>query len=189
MTDTDPVNTLYDSVKQMMGSDLELSAVKDQLDLLAQTGIPAEVIDKVYLAFQDELDSQQQMPEGYAPRLLVDWCELPRVGHQVRPEFSLICPFFNSKPELSIGVDPELDHDPRHAMRRPQAEEEGLWSFNVPFQMTTESMDCRPGRYLIDVAISFRDVPSGCPRFFRCRIRYYLGLDYAEFDTISVWIM
>ncbi len=171
MNGADPVTTLYDTVKRMMGSDLELSAVKDQLDVLEQNGFPAEVVEQVYLKFQDELDSQEQMPEGYAPRLLVDWCELPRVGHQVRPEFSLICPFFNSKPELLIGVDEDLDHDPDHAMRRPQAEEIGLWTFTVPFKMTTESMDCRPGRYLIDVAISFRDVPSGCPRFFRCKIR------------------
>ena len=167
---TTAVETLYTLVKSQLSGSESLTDVSTQVAAVGQmVAIPADVIAEVVERFRHEL-----LPVDNAvvtPRLLVDWGELPRVGHQVRPEFSLICPNYQSRPEIVIHVDQDLDHDPNDKSRIPQAEESGLWTFHVPFRMTSEGMDCRPGHYLIDVDLSFRDVPPELPRFFRCRIR------------------
>ncbi len=105
------------------------------------------------------------------PRLFVDWGDLPRVGRQVRPEFSLICPEYPSRPEIQVLIDRDLDHEDAQWRPQPQQQEPGLWSFHSGFRMTSGGVDCRPGQYLIDVHVSFRDVPPQMPRFYRARIR------------------
>ena len=155
---TTAVETLYTLVKSQLSGSESLTDVSTQVAAVGQmVAIPADVIAEVVERFRHEL-----LPVDNAvvtPRLLVDWGELPRVGHQVRPEFSLICPNYKSRPEIVIHVDQDLDHDQKDKSRIPQAEESGLWTFHVPFRMTSEGMDCRPGHYLIDVDLSFRDVP------------------------------
>ena len=161
---------LYNLVKSQFSELATLAEIETQVQLTAVTcGIPEDVITEVVARFRAEIVSTES--ETGPPRLLVDWGELPRVGHQVRPEFSLLCPEYSSRPDVQIRVDRDLDHDETDALRRPQAEESGLWTFHVPFRMTTDAMDCRPGQYLIDFQISFRDVPPEIPRFYRCRIR------------------
>ena len=106
-----------------------------------------------------------------SPRLLVNWGELPRIGHQVRPEFSLLCPVSLGAPDIAVSVDSDLDHNPEEPTRQPKMEDDGLWTFCIPFRMTTDAMDCRPGQYIIDVSVVFSRVPSSQPQCYRCRIR------------------
>lgn len=162
-----------------MNADLMFNIIKGQVSetatlaeiepLVQTSGAPNEVIAQILDRFRAKIDQRESPAAGL--RLLVDWGELPRVGHQVRPEFSLICPQYASRPEVTVRVDQDLDHDDTDRLRRPQAEVQGLWTFHVPFRMTTDGMDCRPGHYVIDVEVFFREAPASLPRFFRCRLR------------------
>ena len=166
-----PAGILYNIVKSQLGASASLIEIETQVQAVAESaGIPGTVADEVLTRFRAELQSSGS-GQDVAPRLLVDWGELPRVGNQVRPEFSLLCPKYASKPELHISVDRDLDHNPQDPLRRPQEDEPGLWTFHVPFRMTSDGLDCRPGQYLINVELAFRDVPPELPRFYRCRIR------------------
>ncbi len=162
---------LYNIVKSQLGSSATLPEIEPLVQTVAATtGIPEPVAELVLARFRAECPANDTA-KAATPRLLVDWGDLPRVGNQARPEFSLLCPRYSSRPELRIHVDQSLDHDSTDARRRPQQDEPGLWTFHVPFGMATDGMDCRPGHYLIDVELSFNDVPPELPRFYRCRIR------------------
>lgn len=179
-----PAGILYNIVKSQLGASATLVEIETQVQTVAATaGIPADVADEVLLKFRTELHVAAG-GQDVVPRLLVDWGDLPRVGHQVRPEFSLLCPKYSSRPDVQINVDRDLDHNPSDPLRRPQADEQGLWTFHVPFRMTSDGMDCRPGQYLIDMEVSFRDVPPELPRFYRCRIR--LTVPHAAADEGGV---
>ncbi len=108
------------------------------------------------------------------PRLLVDWGELPQLGHQARPAFSLICPEHCGEPQISIRIDRELDHDPDDPLLTPRRDQEGIWSFSVPFRLTSSGRDCLPGQYIIDVEATIRAAVGDYPRFFRTRIRLHI---------------
>jgi len=118
------------------------------------------------------------------PRLFVDWGDTPRVGRQVRPEFSLVCPGYPSRPEIQVLIDRDLDHEEAHWQPRPQEQEPGLWSFHSAFRMTSGGLDCRPGQYLIDVHVSFRDVPPQMPRFYLARIRLNVPDQQSGADSV-----
>lgn len=170
MNGQEPAGILYDLVKSQLGESALLSDIARQVQAVGESaGIPQDVVDAVVARFRMERTPVMVPPT--APRLLVDWGDLPRVGNQARPEFSLLCPQYTSRPELHIAVDRDLDHDASDPLRRPQANEPGLWTFHVPFRMTTDGMDCRPGQYLINVEVVYRDAPVGMPHFYRCRIR------------------
>ena len=158
-------------VKSQLGVSATLVEIETQVQAVAESaGIPSRVADEVLLRFRTERKAANTGQDVF-PRLLVDWGDLPRVGNQVRPEFSLLCPKYASRPEIQIHVDADLDHDPNDALRRTQEDDPGLWTFHVPFKMQSDDMDCLPGQYLIDMELSFRDVPVELPRFYRCRIR------------------
>lgn len=165
-----PADILYNLVNSGLTGSKSFGDVESQVQAAAASaGIPDEVVSEVLDRFREEL--QPVEPEISVPRLLVDWGELPRVGFQVRPEFSLLCPAYDARPEIHVKVDRDLDHNPDDPLRRPQIDEPGLWTFHVPFRMATDGMDCRPGQYLINVDVSFREAPEKAARFFRCRIR------------------
>lgn len=105
------------------------------------------------------------------PRLLVDWGELPQVGRTARPLFSLIATGMSGRPTVKVEIDRSLDNDPSDPLRQVRTEESGLWSFYVPFSLTTNGLDARPGLYVIDVAVAFPHVTAGQPRFLQTRIR------------------
>jgi len=105
------------------------------------------------------------------PRLLVDWGELPQVGRTARPHFSLIATGMSSRPTVKVEIDRSLDNDPADPLRQVRTEESGLWSFYVPFSLTTNGLDARPGLYVIDVAVTFPHATAGQPRFLQTRIR------------------
>jgi S1-C subfamily serine protease len=107
----------------------------------------------------------------HKPRLLVDWGELPQVGRTARPHFSLIATGMSGRPTVKVAVDRSLDNDPADPLRQVRTEEAGLWSFYVPFSLTTNGLDARPGLYVIDVAVTFPHVAAGQPRFLQARIR------------------
>ncbi len=164
------VSNIADMMFAVIKNQVSETATLEEIEPLVQmSGASDEVIAEIMARFRAEIESSQ--PPGSGPRLLVDWGELPRVGYQVRPEFSLICPGYPSRPDVTVRVDQELDHDDTNCLRQPQSEDQGLWTFHVPFKMTTEGMDCRPGQYLIDVEVFFREAPAALPRFFRCRLR------------------
>jgi len=119
-------------------------------------------------------DDGIEPPAFEPPRLLVDWGDWPRVGHQARPQFVFVCPpCYRGRPRVKIVVDRELDHDlvDDDVNERMQCEEEGLWSLHVPFRLTTGDRDCRPGQYLIEVFLGFDVAPPRVPRFFHSQIR------------------
>jgi hypothetical protein len=160
---------LYNATKSQLDGAATYQEVQRQVKLAAEMALLTDdIVDQVLAEYRRELSP---VSEDCSPRLLVDWGEIPKVGHQVRPEFNLICPAYSVRPEIVISVDSQLDHDPNDPRRRPQQDDSGLWSFHVPFRMTTSGMDCLPGQYLIDVEVTFRDVTRGLPRFYRCRIR------------------
>jgi S1-C subfamily serine protease len=111
------------------------------------------------------------LADRHRPRLLVDWGELPQVGRAARPLFSLIATGMAGRPTIKVAVDRSLDNDPSDPLRQLRTEESGLWSFYVPFSLTTNGLDARPGLYVIDVAVTFPHVTAGQPRFLQTRIR------------------
>lgn len=169
MENPSPAEILYQSVRSELADSTAVDEVERQVQAVAcSVGIAEEIVTEVIGRFRAELTDSER---AILPRLLVDWGEPPGVGHQARPEFSLLCPQYSARPDITITVDRDLDHDPDDPSRRPQAEDSGLWAFHVPFRMTSGGMDCRPGHYLIDVRVSFRDISTELPRFFRCCIR------------------
>ena len=161
---------LYQMVKSQLGDDkLYEEAEKNVSAVGGLLNLSPETVARVLQKFRNEI--RPTITPECTPRLLVDWGEKPCVGYQVRPEFNLICPAYATRPEVNVQIDRDLDHDPKDERRRLQSDETGLWSFHVPFRMTTLGMDCRPGHYLIQVNIAFRDVPPELPRFYRCNIR------------------
>ena len=168
METPDPADILYQLVHSQVTPGISLDQIRQQVQAAGYAaGIPDEVVAAVVTRFESDRCGSQVT----APRLLVDWGDLPKVGHQVRPEFTLLCPGYEqSRPEVRVIVDRELDHD-EAPLRRVQTEEPGLWSFQVPFRMTSDGMDCRPGQYVIGVDLAFHSVPAEHPRFYRCHIR------------------
>ena len=166
----EPASLLHSIVKAQLSGSESYNDIERLVESTAVTAsIDADIVTEVLEMFHSEMfPDDVELP---MPRLLVDWGELPRVGYQVRPEFSLLCPAYESRPEVQVKVDQDLDHNANDPLRRLQVDEPGLWTFHVPFRMTSDGMDCRPGHYMIDVEVSFRDAPAKAPRFFRCRIR------------------
>jgi len=105
------------------------------------------------------------------PRLLVDWGESPQIGRSARPLFSLIGPGTSGRPTVRVTVDRGLDNDPGDPLRQVRTEESGLWTFYIPFSLTTNGLDARPGLYVIDVDVTFPHAEDGHPRFLRTQIR------------------
>lgn len=164
------VFSIADMMYPVIRREISETATLAEIEPLVQmSGASDDVIAELLRRFRQEID--RRPTRTAAPRLLIDWGELPRVGHQVRPEFSLLCPGYEtSRPEVRVVVDGELDQE-GEVLRRVFLEDPGLWSFQVPFRMTSSGMDCRPGQYLIEVDIAFRDVPPDQARFYCCRIR------------------
>lgn len=143
--------------------------------VLVLAGLSAEVIEAVLPLVLPQVPTPppvpSTMPQVSPPRLLVDWGQHPEIGHQARPHFLVIgSEPYSSQPDVRVTVDRDLDHDSEEA--QIFFEQEAMWGFHVPFRMTTNGHDCRPGQYLIDVRVSFPDVAmTGAPRCFRCSIR------------------
>lgn len=161
---------LYDMVKNQLTD----SATMEDIELLvggvaAAVNLEPQSVRQVIEAFRSERTPKSS--DDFVPRLLVDWGEIPRVGYQVRPEFTLVCPAYESRPEIDVTIDSDLDASHSNPRRKLQPDGQSIWSFHVPFSLTTRGLDCRPGQYLIEVEISFRDVPPSLPHFYRCRIR------------------
>lgn len=105
------------------------------------------------------------------PRLLVDWGELPQVGRMARPLFSLIGPSAAGRPTVQVSVDRSLDNNPLDPLLQLRAEDSGLWTFYVPFSLTTNGVEALPGLYVIDLSVTFPHASEGQPRFLQTRIR------------------
>ncbi len=163
------VSSIADMMYPVVKGQFSESPTLEEIDRIVQTsGASDEVIAELLKRFRSEFENREADTAG--PRLLVDWGELPRVGRRVSPAFNLICPAYSARPDVTVRVDQDLDHDDTDQLRRPQSEDQGLWTFHVPFRMTTDGMDCRPGHYVIDVEVFFREAAESLPRFFHCRL-------------------
>ena len=104
-------------------------------------------------------------------RLLVDWGELPQVGREARPLFSLLTTHSVGRPKVTVRVDRSLDNDPTDPLRQLRMEDSGLWTFYIPFRLTSDGLDAKPGLYVIDVEVTFPHTENRHPRFLQTRIR------------------
>ena len=171
METNQPAEILYKLVQSQLGDNASVEdAEKLVHESAAAAGIAESIVEEVLSRFRSELSTKDDSPEP-SPRLLVDWGELPRVGFQSRPAFSLICSGEQGEPRIRVTVDRELDHDPHDPQRRLQREADGLWTFHVPFRLTHQSGPCLPGQYVINVAVSFRSTSASPPRFYHTHIR------------------
>jgi hypothetical protein len=163
---------LFQMVKNQLGENISMKEVRATVSgVAAILKLDQHSVDVVLDEFRTILPPVPS--SDFYPRLFVDWGDMPRVGVQCRPEFTLICPGYASKPDIRVTIDRELDHDASDCYVRAKTEDIGLWSFHVPFRMTSQGLDCRPGYYLLEVQIAFREVPSCIPRFFRVGIRLH----------------
>jgi hypothetical protein len=167
----DEIDLLYQSIiAQLTPADDRESATRQILAVGQHLQMDRQIIDGVLERLISERYADPP-PVPELPRLFVDWGELPQIGSTARPQFTLVCSGFDSRPEVQVTVDRDLDHDPGDPQRRPRCDEHGLWSFYVPFRLTTLGIDCRPGQYLLDVRVSFPEAQAGMPRFFGTRVR------------------
>jgi hypothetical protein len=117
-------------------------------------------------------ETEPQESETQPPRLLVHWGAAPEIGHVVRPRFLIAASSAYAQPRVHVQIDPALDHAPEQLPDTARHEGDGLWGFHVPFALTTNHLDCRPGQYLVDVAVTFPTPrATGLPRCFRTIIR------------------
>lgn len=183
---SDPADILYQIVSTQLSPSDDRESVTRRVQAVGQQAlIDQETVDCVI---------ERLVVERYAatlaaaelPRLFVDWGELPRIGSTARPQFSLVCPGYATKPELHVVVDRDLDHDESDPLRRPRCEESGLWTFYVPFRLTTDGIDCRPGQYMIEVNLTFPDAHPGQPRFFGTRLRLMVKADKSDNSVLEI---
>lgn len=160
---------LEEFVQNNLGTDALVDTIRDRVFTdPSLAGLDRSLIEECLEELFRRRGLFQKAPE---PRLLVDWGELPKIGFQNRPEFNLVCDPTWSEPEIHVVVDRQLDHDAEDPARRSQRFEAGLWSFHVPFRLTTQGIDCLPGHYLIRVEIAFRKATNQLPRFYQTSIR------------------
>lgn len=120
----------------------------------------------------------RSLPETSRPRLFVDWGESPRVGHQCRPEFVLWCPQDQGRPDVAVTIDRELDSQLQEPRVRLKTDGSGLWNFTLPFRMTTQGLDCRPGQYLLELTVTLSNARDRAPQFFRAQIRLKVATNW-----------
>jgi len=114
----------------------------------------------------------QQQESAQPPRLLVHWGSQPEIGHVVRPHFLIAASGRYLQPRINVEIDSALDHDPAQLPDAARSEGDGLWGFHVPFALTTNHQDCRPGQYLLELSVTFPKSPDAkLPRCFRTVIR------------------
>jgi len=145
-------------------SDDQLLELVNAVPLPVGESLTAGQVDAVVEAIRDEA----------APKVIVDWGpELPQIGHAARPEFLFIFPSgYGRRPVIDVDVDDQLEPGRK---RPPHQIKPGLWSFHVPFSLTTDGKDCRPGFYLLNLSLSFAEMAdAGRPRFFRATIRLHV---------------
>ena len=172
----EPLETFCNVIREQLNGD----ETADELGPLIQTvwakvGNDEPLSDSDVAELIDRLRADTS-PDAPLPGLLVDWGqELPRIGHQARPLFMLLCPDgYSERPDIDVDVDNLLDSD-RPSRRLPEADSQGLWEFFVPFSLTTNGDDCRPGPYLLELKIRFPVLDDrSLPRFFRCTIRLHI---------------
>ncbi len=174
MATDDQLELLYQIVSAQLTAEDDCDTVTRRVIAVGEHAlIDRGIVDRVVERLVSERSAVAA--KSAVPRLFVDWGELPRIGSTARPQFSLVCPAYASKPELRIMVDRDLDHENREHWRGLRCEEAGLWTFQVPFRLTTTGMNCRPGQYIVDVQVAFPDADPGQQRFFGTRIRLMVG--------------
>ena len=106
------------------------------------------------------------------PMLFVHWeGGLPEIGLNVVPNFQLVCPAtYSVRPRCDIEIDSKLDHS--SPSPHPRQITKGNWTFSLPFGLTTDGEDCRPGTYLIQIKIRFLGLSDrNLPSLFHCELR------------------
>ena len=179
-TDGDAFAHLRAQLDEFVATQFEASASNEAVrrEVLAHPALA--VLDRPQLEAALEqvlaLRSPEAEPEA-GPRLLVDWGELPQVGRAARPLFSLVTEPSFGRPNVRVAIDRSLDNDPLDPLRQLRSDEPGIWTFYVPFSLTSNGLDARPGLYVIDVEVNFPHVQAGRPRFLQTRIRLSIPSD------------
>lgn len=107
--------------------------------------------------------------------LFVHWeGGMPEIGQNVVPNFQLICPgTYSVRPRCDVEIDSKLDHPPPSPHPRQIAK--GNWTFSLPFGLTTNGDDCRPGTYLIQIHLRFPGLSDrNLPSRFHCDLRLHV---------------
>lgn len=162
-------------ISAQFGPGTPAGAIRD--GVLSHPGLAAIDRSDLLAGLDDILAELAAVPSAAVvrPRLLVDWGEMPQIGRSARPLFSLIGAGSSGRPSVRVNIDRGLDHDPVDPLRQVRTEESGLWTFYVPFSLTTNGLDSRPGLYVIDVDVTFPNAGDGQPRFLRTQIRLNLS--------------
>ncbi|MDB4640712.1 hypothetical protein OAF56_03670 [Pirellulaceae bacterium] len=159
---------IYGLVKQSLDEKSAFQdAEKQVLTLAENVGVDDETVATVLTRFREDF----AIPDHEAPRLMVDWGEPPRVGRNARPTLSLICKGEKHPPKVGISVDSDLDHDANDPRRQLQWEDDGIWTFCIPFRLTSKSFPCLPGQYILSVNVTFKGDAARPPRFYNTHIR------------------
>ena len=152
------------------------------LELGEANRLPADLVAavsaRIRLQFETQLlstaavdDSDVNAPTISFPRLRVDWGQNLTVGRQVCPQFHVDSPpEFTGPPEIDVMIDDRLDRPPHGRHFTVSRDADGLWEFDVPFGLTTNGDDCRPGRYKLEIRAAFPSAAAGLPRYFHCLI-------------------
>jgi S1-C subfamily serine protease len=158
-------------IAAQFGADAAADSIRE--GVLAHPGLAALDRGDLLAALEDLLSARGSSHPAplVRPRMLVDWGELPQIGRSARPLFSLIGPGTAGRPAVRVTVDRGLDTDAADPLRQVRTEESGLWTFYIPFSLTMNGLDARPGLYVIDVEVTFPHAGDGQPRFLRTQIR------------------
>ena len=173
---------------QLVESSLQGDETAEEIERLAcaavnQVGLPEDVARRVSERIvasrgrRSRREASRAEASGPAatsdtPGLLVDWGTGLQTGWQVCAECQLVCPeVYRSRPIVRVRVDRRLDQDEETERPVLTPEDAGLWSFPIPFALTTAGQDCRPGQYLVEISVVFPTVAPPLPRFFDCRVR------------------
>jgi len=162
-------DSLIEALRASLGG---MESPEEIAELIRAAGIPDPDISAIVAKICD--GGQPKITDMSIPRLIVDWGAWPQVGHQARPRMMLACPpSYHGKPDLQIRIDRDLDHDfdPAELASQLRHDGNGLWCLHVPFRLTTNNQDCRPGQYLIDVQIGLDAHGTAGSRFFHTQIR------------------
>lgn len=162
-------DSLIEALRASLGG---MESPEEIAELIRAAGIPDPEISEIVAKIGG--GGRPETPEKASPRLIVDWGSLPQVGHQARPRMLLVCPpYYHGRPNLQIRIDRELDHDfdPADLAAQLRHDGNGVWCLHVPFRLTTNDQDCRPGQYLIDVQVSLDAQGTTAKRFFHTQIR------------------
>lgn len=131
--------------------------------------LPKHPVDDLVPAIQSLFSTSIEFPQ-----LLIDWKTLPSIGNQCTPQFLLVLTddYQDLHPEVVHAFEPSFDCATHALTPSLNKTPEGHWEWFLPFALTQNNVDCRPGDYILTVQIKFTGNSSpDAPRRLRKTIR------------------